>query len=77
MSFHPGFLILAEMQARGWSAIRMAREMGATDRYVRALIAERVALTDVMAERVGLAFGTSAELWQNLAKAWREKGGGS
>ena len=65
--FQPGGFIQEEMDARGWNAGHLAGLIGCTTRNVDAIIAGVNPITQDIANRLGLAFGTSQEYWSNLA----------
>lgn len=77
--FPVGQFIGDEMQARGWSSHDMAARMGDGDPATWALTVEllvacsddpAVTLDVDTAQRIGRAFGTSADLWLNLHRTY-------
>jgi hypothetical protein len=75
--FHPSVFIIEEMEARGWDRDELARRMGGEwklNRVVLELYFEigptepNLRMGD--GEDFAQAFGVSAELFQNLEKAW-------
>lgn len=77
--FPVGEYVLEELEARGWSIAEMARRMGGDFNLNHCAIELVIYVHDPdaflgedLARRIGLAFGTSAEVWLNLDNAWRE-----
>lgn len=68
--FPPGDFIREEIVYRGWTRAILAELMGVTKETVNAIIAGRQTITPELAEAIGQAFGTSAELWINLQRAY-------
>lgn len=82
--FHPGEYLADAMEVRGWNtadlALRMGTE-GTEEEYgvnylaVDLLLHVRIVGAHVgqdMAEGLGRAFGTSADVWLNLDRSWHE-----
>ena len=67
----PGSFILEEMAARHWTVDELAKRMGVRTLAARYVITGEP-ITEDVAERLGKAFGTSARLWLNLGRAFRE-----
>lgn len=76
--FHPGEYIRDEMEARKWDVAELARRMSVHDMPVEiavSLIECKQDITPNIAFGLRRAFGTSADLWMNLQKAfdvWQE-----
>lgn len=76
--FHPGEYVRDEMEAREWDATELARRMSVHDMPVEivvSLIECKQDITPNIAFGLRRAFGTSADLWMNLQKAfyvWQE-----
>lgn len=66
--FPPAVFIREEMAARGWDAERLAKEMPYGIHVVRTLIDGRCPINELIAARLGNAFGTSTEVWLNLQR---------
>lgn len=66
----PGVFIKDELDARGWSQRDLAYILGYTEQTVNKLISGKQGITADMAKALGDAFGTSAEVWANLQKAY-------
>lgn len=68
--------IYEELEARGWNMWQLALRMGGDPRRnklaLELLESSPVLLLGDMAGQIGNAFGTSAEVWQNLETTWRE-----
>ena len=80
--FPVGEFIRDELRARGWSVCDLAGKMGG-DPDVNHCALDLVMLApdpkyplgEEMAHQLAGAFGTSADLWENLDRAWREEQG--
>lgn len=62
----PGKLLAEELEARGWSQGELARRMGYSRQTVTDIIHARRGLTPALAQALGAALGTSAQLWLGL-----------
>lgn len=86
-AWHPGCFLAEEMQVRGWTAKDVAERMGGCghkeliidEMVVMAICGDIVVSDDKDSEigeetaaKLGKAFGTSAELWLGLDRAWHE-----
>lgn len=67
----PGKVLAEELEARGWSQGELARRMGYSRQTVTDLIHARRSLTPALAQALGSALGTSAQLWLNLEATYR------
>jgi HTH-type transcriptional regulator/antitoxin HigA len=76
--FHPGEYVRDEMEARKWDVAELAKRMSVHDMPVEiavSLIECKLDITPNIAFGLRRAFGTSADLWMNLQKAfdvWQE-----
>ena len=85
--WHPGCFLAEEMTERGWTAKDVAERMGGASHKERIIdgltvmaICGEILLPDdegseigeETAAKLGKAFGTSAEFWLSLDRAWRE-----
>ena len=68
--FHPGEYIAEELEARGWTRATLAIASGLDRRIIDELIAEKLAVTRMIACGLGLALGTSPQFWRNLQATW-------
>jgi HTH-type transcriptional regulator/antitoxin HigA len=66
----PGEFIREEIEARGWSQTDLAYILGMPVTAVNQIISGKRGISADMAKALGEAFGTSAELFANLQKAW-------
>ena len=63
----PGEMLLAEfLKPLGWSPADFAARSGLDPAQLDGILAGSVAVTPEIAERIGAALGTSAELWRGL-----------
>ena len=68
----PGVFILEEMAARGWTADTLAEKMGVTRALMLDVLAGDHVIDETIAQLLANAFKTSARLWLNLERAFRE-----
>lgn len=68
--FPPSEFILEEMQARGWTVEQLGRQAVIPLEEAQALL-DGAPLLGRHAERLAVAFGTSATYWANLWVAWK------
>ena len=68
---HPGEVLAEEFLApHALSAAALARRIGVPANRVSEIAAGRRSVTGDTALRLAAAFGTTAEFWMNLQKAW-------
>ena len=67
---HPGEILADELEELAISAARLARTIEVPPNRISQIIAGRRAITADTALRLGRYFGTSADLWMNLQKAY-------
>ena len=65
-SFHPGEYIKDELEARGWSFQDFSNISGIPLKTIEGIIDDHSIVNPEIAEKIGKAFGTSAELWSSL-----------
>ena len=70
-AFPPGDFIEEELEARGWSQAYLADAMDQDVEIVAELIDGSREVTPDVAERLGAAFGTGAQLWLNLETSYQ------
>jgi HTH-type transcriptional regulator/antitoxin HigA len=71
--FHPGEFVKDEMEARGWDVVELARRMSVHNMPVEiavSLIECKQDVTPNIAFGLRRAFGTSADFWMNVQKAF-------
>lgn len=73
-TFPVGEFIDDERRARGWSHADLAEALGVPVRGVHELIDGRGRVTANIAERLGRAFGTSAQYWSIMQKTHDKEG---
>lgn len=69
--FPPGEFIKEEIEARNWTQNDLAEMLGLIPRLVSEIIAGKRSITPNTAKRLADAFGTSAQLWMNLDRAYQ------
>lgn len=69
--FPPGELLKEELEARGWTQADLALILDRPPRLVNEIINAKRAITPETAHGLGLALGTSAQLWMNLETAYQ------
>lgn len=67
----PGRIIAMEMEERGWTQSDVSHIIGRPMSTVSELISGSARVTPEIAQALGAAFGTSAELWANLETNYR------
>ncbi|WP_116124737.1 HigA family addiction module antitoxin [Lewinella sp. IMCC34183] len=70
---HPGEILTDELEALEMTATELARAIQVPPNRITAIMAGKRAVTADTALRLGRYFGTSAELWMNLQKAYELK----
>ena len=70
--YHPGELILEELNERGWTSQLLAQLMGESEARLNRVIIHKERITVVFAYNLGRVFNTSHELWLNLQRAYDE-----
>jgi len=65
--FPPGEFIKEELEERGWSQSDLAEILGIHESVISGLINGKKSVTPEIAKTLGAAFGTSAQLWMNIA----------
>lgn len=71
--FHPGEFVKDEMEARGWSVYELSEKMSVhymPPNIAQALIDCKLDITPNIAFGLRRAFGTSADFWMNVQKAY-------
>jgi addiction module HigA family antidote len=71
----PGVYIKAEIEARGWTRVDLARRMECSARTVSDIINGEHGIDAGAAHALAGAFGTSAEMWMNLQAAHDQRRG--
>lgn len=69
-AFHPGEYLKDELKERRWSVAKLARKIGSPVSTIDQIIAGGRVISPAMAERLGKALGTGAEVWLNLQNAY-------
>lgn len=69
--FPPGDFLREELEARGWTQSDLAKVIGRPLQVVNEIIKGKKRITAQTAKAIGLAFGTSAELWLNLETTYQ------
>ncbi len=67
---HPGEILAEELQEIGLSAAQLARTIEVPPNRIYRIIAGKRAIAGDTALRLGQYFGTSADFWMNLQKAY-------
>ena len=66
---HPGRIVKRNIEALGITIEEFAKRIETSRQTVHAILAERSAVTPVMAARLGRVFNTSSQLWLNMQAA--------
>lgn len=72
LRFLAGEFLADELDVRGISHQEFAQELQLPTRIVTDLINGNQDVTPEVAQRIGAALGTSAELWMNLQRSYEE-----
>ena len=73
IAFHPGYYIKDYIDEQGITQEELSKRLMTTPKYVSDLVNGRINLTDEMALKLSIVFGTSTTLWLNLNKSYIEK----
>ncbi len=73
IAFHPGYYIKDYIEEQGITQEELAKRLQTTPKYVSDLVNGKINLTDEMALRLSIVFGTSVKLWLNLNQKYIEK----
>ena len=65
-AIHPGEFLRDELEALSMSARRLALHLGVPANAITAILNGQRGITAQMAIRLGLAFGTTPQYWQNM-----------
>lgn len=68
--FHPGEILLDELNARGWSQVEFAEIVGRPYQVINEIIKGRKRVTPETAKEFSAALGTTPEFWLNLDSAY-------
>ncbi|MHC4621474.1 MAG: HigA family addiction module antitoxin [Planctomycetota bacterium] len=69
-AFHPSEYIREEIKERGWTSSDLAAALGYEPNIVTDLLAGRHSVSTDVAQKLGEAFGTGAQVWLNLQAAY-------
>jgi HTH-type transcriptional regulator / antitoxin HigA len=70
-TFHPGRLLIEELDRRGWTQADFAHIIGRPPRVVNEIIKGKRAITPETALAFAGAFGNDAEFWLNMESAYQ------
>ena len=70
---HPGEHLRDELETLGWGTEYFAKIAGLIEMEAHEIIYHERRITWLIAERLSKAFGTPAEFWMNLQRAWDER----
>lgn len=68
--FHPSEYLKDELKARGWRVDQLAEKMDVFPSVIEGVISKQRPISPKIAERLGEALGTGAEVWLNLQNAY-------
>lgn len=66
IAFHPGYYIKDMIEAEGMSQDELAKRLQTSSKNISDLLKGKINLTDEMALRLSIVFGTSVSMWLNL-----------
>lgn len=70
--FHPGEHIIDELCERWWSSKYLSRISGISFNKLGGILEGTADIDSDVANSLSRIFGTSAEYWMNLQRAWNE-----
>lgn len=70
----PGRILKTEIEARGWTLRYLAEIIECSPQFIDQIIKGSERITPEIAERLGKALSTSADLWINLEKKYQHFG---
>ena len=73
ITFHPGYYVKDLLEEDGMTQEELAKRLQTSGKNVSDLIHGKINLTDEMALRLSIVFGTSVTMWLNLNKTYAEK----
>ena len=69
---HPGNVLWRMMREHGWNQEQLAAAAGVRASTVQDILGWNRPITLYLAVKLGHAFGTSAERWLTLQRAWED-----
>lgn len=69
--FAPGEFLREELEARGWSQVDFAGILGEDVCAIGEIVAGRRAISPDMARAIGMALGTSPDIWMQLEASFQ------
>lgn len=73
MAFHPGYYIAEVIEDMGISHAEFAQRLGTTEKNLSTLLNGQTSLSDDIAEKLSVMFGTSVTVWLNLQMTYNQK----
>lgn len=73
VAFHPGYYIEEYVKNQKISEAEFAKQIGLDEEALRKLICGEIDVTQDIAAKLSVQFGTSAKLWTNLQGAYDER----
>ena len=73
ITFHPGYYIKEMLEYEGMSQVELASCLQISEKDMSELLHGKTNLSDDMAMKLSIVFGTSVSLWLNLNQKYLEK----
>lgn len=73
ITFHPGYYVKDLIEDLAMTQDELAKRLQTTSKTVSDLVNGKINLTDEMAMKLSIVFGTSVNMWLNLNKTYIEK----
>jgi len=73
IAFHPGYYVKDLLEEEGMTQEELAKRLQTSGKNISDLLHGKINLTDEMALRLSIVFGTSVSMWLNLNQNYSEK----
>ena len=73
IAFHPGYYVKDLLEEEGMTQDELAKRLQTSGKNVSDLLHGKINLTDEMALRLSIVFGTTVTMWLNLNKSFLER----
>lgn len=73
IAFHPGYYLNDIIEDMGITQDEFSKRLGTTGKHLSDLLRAKIKLSDEIALKLSIMFGTSIDVWLNLQKTYTEK----
>ncbi len=73
VAFHPGYYIVEDMEALGFTQAEFAARLGTTEKTMSELLHGKCRISDELAQKLANMLGTSIDVWINLQKEYDKR----